>query len=78
MAEYQDFINHKAVSALHNDSIQMDAADLNPMLYSFQRDIVRWALAKGRAAIFADCGLGKTPMQLEWAKQIVEARGGWS
>ena len=61
---YEEFIDQKAVSALHTDSIQMNADDLNPMLYSFQRDIVRWALAKGRAAIFADCGLGKTPMQL--------------
>jgi hypothetical protein len=76
MTEYQDFINQKAVSALHTDSIQVDASELNPMLYSFQRDIVRWALAKGRAAIFADCGMGKTPMQLEWADQIIKARGG--
>lgn len=43
---------------------------LNPMLFDFQHDIVRWALKKGRAAIFADCGLGKTPMQLEWARHI--------
>ena len=40
------------------------------MLFDFQRDIVRWALRRGRAAIFADCGLGKTPMQLEWARHI--------
>ena len=74
MTDYKDFIEHKAVSALHTDSIQVDADDLNPMLYSFQRDIVRWALAKGRAAIFADCGLGKTPMQLEWADRIIRER----
>ncbi|MBR0411099.1 MAG: helicase [Eubacterium sp.] len=74
--DYEGFIESKAVSALHTDSIQMDADDLNPKLYSFQRDIVRWALAKGRAAIFADCGLGKTPMQLEWADRVVRARGG--
>jgi superfamily II DNA or RNA helicase len=43
---------------------------LNPMLFPFQHDIVRWALIRGRAAIFADCGLGKTPMQLEWARHI--------
>lgn len=43
---------------------------LNPMLYDFQSAITRWAIKKGRAAIFADCGLGKTPMQLEWANQI--------
>lgn len=43
---------------------------LNPMLFDFQRDIVSWALKRGRAAIFADCGMGKTPMQLEWARNI--------
>lgn len=43
---------------------------LNRQLFDFQHDIVRWALRRGRAAIFADCGLGKTPMQLEWAKHV--------
>ena len=73
---YDDFISRKTITAMHTDSIQLNADDLNPMLYPFQRDIVRWALAKGRAAIFADCGLGKTPMQLEWAKRVIDARGG--
>ena len=36
-------------------------------LFDFQRDLVSWSLQKGRAAIFADCGLGKTPMQLVWS-----------
>ena len=44
--------------------------DINPMLFDFQKDIVEWALRRGRAAIFADCGTGKTPMQLEWAEHI--------
>ena len=43
---------------------------LNPMLFDFQHDIVKWALHRGRAAVFADCGMGKTPMQLEWAKHV--------
>ena len=43
---------------------------LNPMLYDFQSDIVKWALRISKAAIFADCGLGKTPMQLEWADKV--------
>ena len=42
----------------------------NPMLFDFQSDITKWALRRGRAAIFADCGLGKTPMQLEWADHV--------
>ena len=73
MTDYEAFI---ATAALHTDSIQLEADDLNPKLYCFQRDIVRWALAKGRAAIFADCGLGKTPMQLEWAYHVIKERGG--
>jgi len=44
--------------------------EINPLLFDFQKDITRWALKRGRAAIFADCGLGKTPMQLEWAHHI--------
>jgi hypothetical protein len=40
-------------------------------LFDFQRSLVEWAIRKGRAAIFADCGLGKTPMQLVWAENVV-------
>lgn len=42
-------------------------------LFDFQASLVEWAVRKGRAAIFADCGLGKTPMQLVWAENIVRA-----
>ena len=55
---------------------KIDTSEPNPNLFEFQKDIVRWALAKGRAAIFADCGLGKTLMQLEWAEQIRRRTGG--
>jgi hypothetical protein len=40
-------------------------------LFDFQKHLVDWAVKKGRCALFADCGLGKTPMQLVWAKNIV-------
>ncbi len=40
-------------------------------LYDFQRNLLDWSVKKGRAAIFADCGLGKTPMQLAWAENVV-------
>lgn len=42
--------------------------DIHPKLFNFQRDLVRWSVAKGRAAIFADTGLGKTYLALEWAR----------
>lgn len=66
---YSDFIESKTkISESHGFTV--DADSLHPGLFPFQRDIVRWALAKGRAAIFADCGLGKTVMQLVWADQV--------
>lgn len=46
-----------------------DPETIHPMLFPFQAEICRWAIRRGRAAIFADCGLGKTLMQLEWARQ---------
>jgi len=45
-------------------------------LFDFQRALVEWAVMKGRAAIFADCGLGKTPMQLVWAQNVVQETNG--
>jgi len=50
----------------------VNASEINPILFPFQRDITLWALRKGRAAIFADTGLGKTFMQLEWARLITD------
>jgi hypothetical protein len=43
---------------------------LNPNLFDFQSAIVSWAVRRGRAAIFADTGLGKTLMQLSWAYEV--------
>ncbi len=40
-------------------------------LFDFQKALVDWAIRKGKAAIFADCGLGKTPMQLVWAENVI-------
>jgi hypothetical protein len=48
---------------------------LPDFLFDFQRSLVEWAVRKGRAAIFADCGLGKTPMGLTWASNVVRKTG---
>ena len=69
MGDYQSFLESKKISAVVS-GFEIDKSLLNPMLFNFQRDIVAWALRRGRASIFADCGLGKTPMQLEWAKHV--------
>ena len=72
---YQDFLNNKTF-VLESKGFDVEKEDLNPMLFSFQLDIVRWALAKGRAAVFTDCGTGKSAIQLEWANKIHELSGG--
>ena len=68
MNSYMRFLETKKILDLPS-GIQ-NGAKFNPKLFDFQTDIVRWALRRGRAAIFADCGLGKTAMQLEWAKHL--------
>lgn len=73
MADYQEFLARKREVA---QPCGFEPENLNPFLFDFQRDIVRWACRKGRAAIFADCGMGKTIMQLSWADQICRSKGG--
>jgi hypothetical protein len=64
------------------DKAQGEAGDgftpssLPSWLFDFQASLVEWALRKGRAAIFADCGMGKTPMQLAWADAVARETGG--
>ena len=72
---YHNFIKSKAITVTAK-GFDVPVTELNPLLFEFQRDIVRWALGKGKAAIFADCGDGKTAMQLEWAEQIRKRTGG--
>ncbi len=66
---YQKFLEVKE-TRLQFEGVNISDADMNPRLFPFQRAITQWALKKGRAAIFADTGLGKTLMQLEWASHI--------
>lgn len=66
--EYQKFLRQKALTDIPTGLDKIPK--LNSMLFDFQRDIVKWGLRRGRACIWADCGLGKTPMQLEWANHV--------
>lgn len=72
--EYKEFLKSKHLIA-KRVGFDVSPDDINPSLFPFQRDIVRWALRLGRAAIFAKMGLGKTLMQLEWAKHVAAHTG---
>lgn len=69
---YDDFIRRKKISI---PSVGFDDAEDNPNLFQWQNDIVRWALRKGKAAIFSDCGSGKTRMLLWWGEQVHRRTG---
>lgn len=72
MIAYADFLANKTQWA---DRDGFDVAALPSWLFGFQTDTTRWALGCGRAAILADCGLGKGPMQLAWAQAVYERTG---
>lgn len=65
--DYKTFLDSKR-RIVQSRGPAIDDGLINPILFPFQRDLTRWAVRKGRAAIFADTGLGKTFMQLEWAR----------
>ena len=71
---YEHFLAKKTSPAIESGLARPDT-DLHGPLFAFQRDIALWALKLGRSCVFADCGLGKTIMQLEWAHQIAESVG---
>ena len=66
--KYTDYLEQKSQLGTNDGFKPLFMPDY---LFDFQKAIVEWALLKGRAAIFADCGLGKTPMQLVWAENVL-------
>ena len=71
--DYQSFLYAKQHA---NEEDGFDPLWMPDFLFDFQASLVEWAVRKGRAAIFADCGMGKTPMQLVWAENVVRHTGG--
>lgn len=69
---YTDFL---AARAQHADGEGFEPLWMPDALFGFQRALVDWSLRQGRAAIFADCGLGKTFQQLTWAENVRRKTG---
>lgn len=70
LKEYFDLLERKK-QMIAASGFDVDDADMNPMLFPFQRYCVKRALKAGRFAMFEDCGLGKTLQQMEWAHHVV-------
>lgn len=69
MTEYEQFIKSKEI-VVPACGFEKSKDEMNLKLFDWQKDIVYWALKKGRTALFEDCGLGKTIQQLEWAESV--------
>ena len=70
-ATYDEFLVGKRREA-SPIGLPCESDDLPDVLYPWQRDVTSWAIRRGSAAIFADCGLGKTLMQIAWADRMRE------
>lgn len=71
---YSDFLESKR-EIVRPCGFHVERSAMTDALFDWQREIVAWALKRGRAALFEDCGLGKTAQQLEWARHIVAHTG---
>lgn len=67
--KYNEFLETKKTQKIVS-GFQVEDADLNPILFDFQKYCVKRALEVGKFALFEDCGLGKTIQQLEWADKV--------
>lgn len=72
VSDYGEFLRQKSQGGADSGFTPVWMPDF---LFDFQRELVEWAVRKGRAAIFADCGLGKTPMGLTWASNVARKTG---
>lgn len=70
--KYEEFLKTKSWTVAPSG---FEVGAMHDSLFAFQRDLVQWAIRQGRAALFADTGMGKTAMQLEWARHV-SARAG--
>jgi DNA modification methylase len=73
--QYDTFIDSKRLRAA-TWGFAVDPETINEKLFPFQRDVVQWALSMGKAAIFAERGLGKTAIELTWADHVARHTGG--
>ena len=75
MIDYATFLARKSLVSPET-GFEIDRKLLNKKLFDFQKDLVTWSLRRGRAALFSDCGTGKGPMALEWARLVQRHSGG--
>jgi len=74
MMNYYEYLKIKEQKPIEH-GFDVDIGDLNENLFDWQKNVVQWSLKRGRAALFEECGLGKTIQQLEWASHVARKTG---
>ena len=74
MQDYKTFLKSKQQRPVYR-GFDVEESEINPTLFPYQRDVVRWALKLGKAALFEAVGLGKTIQSLEWASHVAKHTG---
>lgn len=69
METYAEFLKHKQIRA-ESSGFSESRENICPAAFDWQKDVILWALRKGKCALFQDCGLGKTLEQLAWAERV--------
>jgi len=75
MMNYHDFLKCKQI-VTDPTGFEINGGELPDNLYGFQRDLVTWACARGKSALFTMTGTGKTAMQVSWADAVCRETGG--
>lgn len=73
--KYLEFLDSKKVG-VKETGFEVGESDMNPAMFPYQNETTRWALKLGKAALFWECGLGKTLALLEWSRHVAEHTGG--
>lgn len=72
---YDEFLNSKRRAAIQS-GFHVELRYITPSLFDWQAKVVQWAVKMGKAALFEECGMGKTRQQIEWARLVHEHTGG--
>lgn len=75
MNDYQAFLRSK-INVASYAGFEVTAPNIHPLLFDWQSEIVRWSLRLGKAALFEECGTGKTLQQAEWSNHVQRHTGG--
>ena len=72
---YQEYIDNK-IKFTRESGFDIEIEELNPILFDYQKDLIKWSLKLGKSALFTMTGTGKSYMEIEWSWQVYKKTKG--